>query len=152
MTEEYSNHHFDKDDVFKTNSLPPEIFRQQVLSEGQSSVYTNSSSDADSGFQQSGGPRQFSGVKLETVSFSESDDFILNEGLRTESIFDEEIFGSREEALSSVGESEPPLGDYSGLKKKWLKSVDAATLNIIQVLLYSKFHLCMFLFSKYLGF
>ena len=130
--------------------MPPDIFRHQVLSEGQSSTDTNISSDADSGFQQSGGPRQFSGVKLETVSFSESDDFILNEGLRTESIFDEEIFGSREEALSSVGESEPSLGDC--LKLKWMKSVDAATLNIIQVLLYSKFHPCMFLFLKYLGF
>ena len=122
------------------------------MSKGQSSVDTNISSDTDSGFQRSGGPRQFSSVKSETVSFSESDDFILNEGLRTESIFDEEIFGSREEALSSVGDYESSLGDYSGLKKKWLKSVDAATLNIIQVLLYSKFHPCMFLFLKYLGF
>ena len=149
MTKEFWNHRFEKDDVTKTNSLPPDIFRQHILSEGQSSTDTNTSSDADSGFQRSETVKQFFGVKSETQSFSDSDNFILNETCRSENSSEEGMFRSTED---SVGDYESLLGDYSCLKKKWLKSVDAATLNIIQVLLYSKFHPCMFLFLKYLGF
>ena len=126
--------------------MPPDIFRQQVLSEGQSSTDTNISSDADSGFQRSEGVRL---ARSETQSFSDSDNFILNETCRSENSSEEGMFRSTED---SVGDYESLLGDYSGLNRKWLKSVDAATLNIIQVLLYSKFHPCMFLFLKYLGF
>ena len=126
--------------------MPPDIFRQQVLSEGQSSTDTNISSDADSGFQRSEGVRL---ARSETQSFSDSDNFILNETCRSENSSEEGMFRSTED---SVGDYESLLGDYSGLNRKWMKSVDAATLNIIQVLLYSKFHPCMFLFLKYLGF
>ena len=133
MTKEFWNHRFEKDDVTKTNSLPPDIFRQHILSEGQSSTDTNTSSDADSGFQRSETVKQFFGVKSETQSFSDSDDFVLAERSQNICSSDEGMFRSTEEALSSIGRSS--IGDCSDLKTKWLKSVDAATLSIIKVIL-----------------
>ena len=132
-TKEFLNHQFDKDDVIKTNSLPPDIFRQQILSEGQSSVDTNINSDTDSGFQRSGGSGH---VKSETLSYSYSDDFILDERSKNQNISSlEGMFRSTEDVLSSVGDSESSADSYSVLKTKWMKNVDAATLSIIKVTL-----------------
>ena len=117
--------------------MPERFFRQpESLSEesqSQISNNTNISSDADSGIQHLGELRQLGFENSASQNTSDSQDFLFKEKLGKISSSEEEIFYSTEETLSKFEESKLNGDKTCSLKKKWLKSVDPATLNIIQV-------------------
>ena len=91
------------------------------------------SSDTDSGIQHLEELRQLSFKSSASQSISDSQGFKFKESFEKISSSEEEIFYSTEESLSKIEENKFIDDKNSSLKKKWLKSVDPATLNIIQV-------------------
>ena len=91
------------------------------------------SSDTDSGIQHLEELRQLSFKSSASQSISDSQGFKFKESFEKISSSEEEIFYSTEESLSKFEESKLNGDKTCSLKKKWLKSVDPVTLNIIQV-------------------